>query len=276
VSGFECNEKAPLFSRFSKRHLCSLCGAKSGIQIGDMPTNKRKLRLYSRRPELNGVGLGALATALALAALLPTYPALKSAGLITVGFLAAISVVFFLKGAFKKVPAIDEEEKWNAIVDKLRNDTDSFLRLAGRYWEVVSEGHPNARADWRNYVAYVPIPSVTEGPLSSWGATLKNHPSEDVQIFFEFCSAVARPLEAQEYRRYAVRTYDWLYRARESKAGFDKWMEEQEVASGGEELVVILAYMEIARAFDNPIGKTATHLGFWALAEEWHPNTLHD
>ena len=51
-------------------------------------------------------------------------------------------------------------------------------------------------------------------------------------------------------------------------------MAEEEVAAGAHELVVILAYLEIARANDKRLGKTATHLGFWSLAKEWNRNNI--
>jgi hypothetical protein len=236
-------------------------------------------RLNAWRPDWNRVAIG-----VAIAGLLFLFPDATATTtnfdrlVAFVVFAAAVGV--FWSGISSRVPTVEVEQAWNADYDKLRNMTDLFLIDAIRQFTELRGARTTTRQPWRvrwqDYIEHVPIPKVERGPLRVWYDRLANHPSDDVKQFFYFAAALGRIISAAEYRRFAVRTYDRFSRLHASNApGFREWMKEEEVTAGAEGLVVLLAYMEVARAGDVPIGTSAAHLGFWSLAEEWHRhNTL--
>jgi hypothetical protein len=243
-------------------------------------TNKRTPTLFRRSPELNGVAGWSLAAFLAVLAIKPD-PQNADLATFTIWFglatgLGLLGAAFFYKGLSRRTPIVVDEQAWNERYDKLRNETDRFMEESGSQWSNFRGAHGQLPLPdlWPQYARGLPIPRVESGPLHEWANTLKAHSSQEVRLFFEFTSALTERSFPNEYRRLAVRTYDWLYRARASLTGFPEWMEAEEVSAGAEDLMVILAYMEVARAKNHPVGKTATHLGFWLLAEEWHPNTV--
>jgi hypothetical protein len=110
--------------------------------------------------------------------------------------------------------------------------------------------------------------------LHEWHDWLSNHSDPRVRVFYRFAGVCERNAQGSEYRRLGVRTYDVFRRSLDTRPGFRVWMEQSEVAAGAEQLLVLLAYMEVARASTEKIGRTPTHPGFWTLAEEWHPNAM--
>jgi hypothetical protein len=174
----------------------------------------------------------------------------------------------------RTVPVADAEASWNAEYDRLRNMTHTFMTRVIAANDSLKDGFPNRRESWESYVAHVPMLIPPAHALERWYDPLVAYHSEDVKLFFRLADMLEGSSENADYRRYAVRTYDRFWRLRAAKPGFRKWMEDEAVADGAEGLVVLLAYMEVARASRVKLGAAASHGGFWRLAQEWHPNVI--
>ncbi len=189
--------------------------------------------------------------------------------------LGLFGLALLYRGILSPVPLIDVEEPWNVAYDRLRNATHQFVaEVAEASFSSIREKDPNPLPKWDDYAAYVPLPLAEVGPLHACEHDLTGHEDLRVRLFFELARACEGIRAGSEWRRLGVRTYDAFFRSRETKPGFREWMEQEEVESGAESLVVLLAYMEFARACTVKTGKNPQHMGFWRLAKEWHPNTL--
>lgn len=227
------------------------------------------MRLHYRRPDVNLFGVG-----IALAALLASFPkgsADRPSERLVVFVVGAAAALLMCAGIFHKVPAPEVDERWDDRLDQLRDKADAFLKAADSEYGLLRASNKNWRPSWRDYVECIPIPDGGS-PMTAWAARLAGHQSDDVQQFFAFARLIERP--HGDFRRFAVRTYHRFGRLHRGDApGFRQWMEDEGVADGAEPIVVILAYMEAARADAAAFGK-ARHRGFWHLAKEWHPNTM--
>jgi len=240
----------------------------------------RNVRLWARRPDMvtAGAGLAALAISAALVIAVPSldaHPAWRN-GALWIGVLAGVfGLLLFVRGIFQPLPLIDVERQWNVDYDELRNRTTRFLaEQFDSAWNRIRQKYPEVTGTWKECMKAAPIPNVDARPLREWNDRLARHPSAHVRLAYEVARAVDVIAAGGEFRRLAIRTYDIFWRSARTKPGFREWMEEQRVRDGAEELVVVLAYMEVARAFATNWAARPPHLGFWNLAEEWHPNTL--
>jgi len=242
---------------------------------------RREIRLWAWTSDIATIsgGLASLAAFAAFLALVPdkaTHPLLFRAALFALTWTGLVTLGLFIKGLFFRVPLVDVEDRWNEMYDRLRNATQkfiddvatsTFLGLAPEYGGVPGE-------DWQGCARLVPIPCVDDRPLHQWHDRLAEHHDVRVRRFFAFARACEGIPPGGEYRRLGVRTYDTIYRSRDVRSGFREWMVEEEVQSGAEPLVVLLAYMEVARACTVKTGLHPQHRGFWKLAIEWHPSTM--
>jgi hypothetical protein len=242
--------------------------------------SKRDLRLWARRPDMITLtgGLAALAVTVGLAGVIPhltRHP-------YWLGLVLAASVLFGVfgggllwRGLFQPIPLVDVEEPWNAMYDRLRNETQRFIEnVATSSFSPIQAKYAGSPSDWQECARQIAIPEVDDRPLHSWEGQLLNHKDDRIRLFFEFARACEGIAQGGEFRRLAVRTYDMFRRSRDTRLGFQYWMEQEEVEAGAESIVVLLAYMEIARACRVRSGRTPMHPGFWTLAEEWHASTL--
>lgn len=115
-----------------------------------------------------------------------------------------------------------------------------------------------------------------ERPLHEWGYFLTTHASPDIRQFFAFAKVAGEKVDVSNFRRYGVRTYHRFGRLLRAEAeGFQEWLDDEGVKDGAEEIVVLLAYLEIAKAVQHPTEfRGDGHSGFWYLAEQWHPQTM--
>lgn len=242
---------------------------------------RRTLRLWGKGSDMSALaaGLSGLSVGVALATSLPDVqrqPNRYAAQLVLAVVFVLIGVWLCFRSRFRAVAAVDEEAAWNATYDRLRNETDRFLASVVLHgYEATLRRYPSAPEAWQDLASAVPLPSVDErGPLRRWHSYLAEHPDERIRMMMFFADYCDAEFYGGEYRRLAVRTYDVFARSRGTKAGFAEWMEEELVRSGAEVLVVLLAYMEVARAYRVGGAPKPSHAGFWTLAEEWHPNHM--
>ena len=248
----------------------------AALKEKDRPT----VRLWARRPDIAfaTAGLAALAVATTLPGVLPAeneHPHVRTAGIGLALAFGIVGLATLIRAFILRVPLVDVEEAWNASYDRLRDATAILVEdvvgpefnTGGNFGKYTELGD-----SWQANIENIPIPKLRkgEGPLSAWHSRLADNDSPAVRQFYTLARAVDGIAAGSRYRRLAVRTYDIYYRSRDTRPGFREWMEREEVASGAESLVVLLAYMEVARAHRVGVGKKATHLGFWELAREWH------
>jgi hypothetical protein len=244
-----------------------------------MSDRNRKLRLTVWRPNVGlfTAGIAALSLSAALGATVPDATTSPNLHLLWEWLISVSGVVGFglgIAGLARRVPLVEIESDWNVVYDQLRNRTDRFIaEVLDPAANVLRNQHPEMRGSWRDYIDKVPVPFVDGGSLLRWDAKLKQY-SDDSREFYQIARAAEGIKEGAEYRRFAVRTYDRFFRARASVPGFKEWMAQEEVQWGAEPLLVVLAYMEIARAALVHGGKGAVHLGFWSLADEWHHRNI--
>jgi hypothetical protein len=179
-------------------------------------------------------------------------------------------------GLFHRVPVADVEEPWDERFDQLRDQTQVFIRYLDNEYTTFHARVHGSRPSWRSYTSVVPVPRPDRRPLHEWQLRFEQHKSAEVRELFEFAKTVTHGEAASDYRRFAVRTYDRFGKLLAAKApGFQEWMEEEDVEAGAEQLIVMLAYMEVARACSTRLGKPGSRrAGFWFLAELWHPNVM--
>lgn len=220
-----------------------------------------------------GTGFAALGVAAALLAsaliVWREQPGWHLAAGVSIAAATGIGVALLAVGFSHRVWVANLEEPWNRSYDTLRDKTDAYLTTVDNNYLVFRGSHGDYRARWRDYVKDLPIPRVDERPLEEWTPFLANHPDPAVQQFFVFARAEASSPSSNIYRRLAVRTYHQYGRLLKAP-GFAAWMQDESVQGGAEEIVVLLAYLEMARAGQVKTGNPPSHLGFWSLAEAWH------
>jgi hypothetical protein len=233
---------------------------------------RRRSRLWA--PEMNRVGLGVAIAALVFGYTVADAPGPWDASLIVTFTLCA--GWFLISGALHHVPTAEADERWDNQYDQFRTALEVFARVADHDYAHFASGHQFPYKTWRDHARAIPIPNPGMRPLHEWKDAIEQHPSEDVRVFFRFIQNLLVDQQVNSFRRYAVRTYDRFGRLLEAKAdGFQEWMESEEVDAGAEELVVALAYLEVAKAAQVPIGRGGrARSGFWALAEYWHPDSF--
>lgn len=229
-------------------------------------------QLQTWSPDMNRIGLG-----IALAGLIVLFPDAASTTANAdklVAFAVTIAAIgFFWTGITNRVPGVDAEQKWDEWYDQLRNESEEFSGMVTASfpsWVTTDQA-------WQDYVCAVPIPKADERPLREWGPFLNVHPDDGVRGLFKYAANFHSHSTVARYRRMAVRTYGRFGELRAAKvSGFRNWMEAEEVREGAEPLLVMLAYLEIARASATGFGgKGRAREAFWGLAEEWHGyNTL--
>jgi hypothetical protein len=231
-------------------------------------------RLHTWKPELNLLGLGVAIAALVFSYEVPETPGQWDSGLVAIFSIAAAWLL--ISGALNKIPTADVDERWDDRYDRLRNLTEAVQPTLSAFYINNIWAHNDSVGTWEEYTKLVAIPHPDARPLHLWGPFLKNHESEHVREFFRFAGMVNEAQRVSDYRRFAVRTYHRFGRLLRADAdGFREWFNDEGVKDGAEPIVVLMAYLEVARAARHPTGfRGDGHSGFWYLARRWHPNTM--
>jgi hypothetical protein len=230
------------------------------------------MRVHHRKPEMGSLGVGVTL----FSVLLLFEPPKSFVDWVVVSGIGGMAAWLIAGGLFHRVPVAVVEEPWDERFDELRDQTHAFVRHLDNEYTAFRARLPGSRKSWRDYTTVVPIPRPDRRPLHEWESRFEQHKSSEVRELFEFAREATRGEESNDYRRFAVRTYDRFGKLLAAKApGFREWMEEEDVEAGAEPIIVMLAYMEVARACTTRLGKPGSRrTGFWFLAESWHPHVM--
>lgn len=182
-----------------------------------------------------------------------------------------VGLAILWKNSWRRVPAAEIERSWNERFNVLCDDMDWFIGALTASYGGYRDQHSDARDKWTDYLPYLPRPHVEVGPLSVWVPDIEAH-SADARHFLHFLKLHVNDLNFNKCRRSAIGVYDdFGLLLQVPPRGFKNWMEKKNVEGGGAELLLILAYFEIAKAASVTIGKPRDpDPGFWYLMRTWH------
>lgn len=184
-----------------------------------------------------------------------------------------------LYGLLNREPKVTVERQWNDDHDRLRRLVRELVALVDTRWgEYATSLGPDWPDSWKDYARKIPIPYPDRRPLCGWEDRLTKFEGDAVQRFLAF----ARRLDSRDterigaYRQEAIRIYnDFGYLEAAKPRVFSAWMDDAGLAVGAEDVVVLLAYLEVAAACRLKFGGAGdVHDGFWRLAERWHPHVI--
>jgi hypothetical protein len=178
--------------------------------------------------------------------------------------------------SFHRLSITVVEERWRQKLHTISEET----ALGVQQLDAFYSGHFLAKGlkmSWRDYARVASWPVVTRTPLREWDSYLTNHSENDVRQLYAFAKVACTDMAVlPSYRRLVIRTFrefgDWLD---EGQRGFAEFLEREEVKRVYREIIVMIGYMEIARAHeDRSNARGDVESGFWRLGERWSDLTI--